>query len=143
MATSIAIDTASGVERWRTSVSASGGAAHAPAISAGRVYVSSDGSWYTAVDAADGSIMWQFDLGDVGPGTAVVAGGVAYVGASFGEGSGTFRALDAQTGKELWRVDAALRQSHPSWMASLTPAVTGWACPHSTRRRVSRYGRFP
>jgi outer membrane protein assembly factor BamB len=100
----VAIDAGSGGERWRAA-SETGGPVHSPAFSAGRVYVTSEGGGYVAVDATDGSLVWRFDTGDLSTGTAVVADGVAYVGASGEGGIGTLWALDAETGTEMWRIE--------------------------------------
>jgi outer membrane protein assembly factor BamB len=101
----IAIDEQTGTERWRIGVSASDGPVHSPAFAGGRVYVSAEGGGFVAVDAADGSEVWRFDTGNMVAGTAVVADGLAYIGASADSGTGTLWALDADDGTEVWEIE--------------------------------------
>jgi outer membrane protein assembly factor BamB len=100
----VAVDAATGDERWRTKVDETAGAVHRPAFADGRIHVGSDGGGFVAVDAADGAILWRFDTGAFATGTAVVAGGIAYVGAVHVP-EGRLWALDAATGDERWSVD--------------------------------------
>ena len=101
----VALDAATGAERWRTAVSETSGAAHRPAFADGRVFVASDGGGYVALEASDGAIAWRFDTGLFETATAVVADGIAYVGAGGSATDGRLWAIDAATGKELWRVE--------------------------------------
>jgi outer membrane protein assembly factor BamB len=106
----VAVDAATGDERWRTQVDDTSGAVHRPAFADGRVHVASDGGGYVAVDAVDGDILWRFDTDAYATGTAVVSDGIAYIGA--GAPEGRLWALDAAAGEEIWRVDEAY--SNPS-----------------------------
>jgi outer membrane protein assembly factor BamB len=99
----VALDAASGAERWRFAPPGAG-ALHSPSTAVGLVYVSSETGGYFALDAATGTQRWHFDTGSDGTGTAVIADGIAYVGAGAGE-PGRLYALDAATGELRWRVD--------------------------------------
>jgi outer membrane protein assembly factor BamB len=100
----VAIDERDGSERWRVRLSEVGDPVHNPAFQDGKVYVTADGGGSVAVDAADGSIVWRFDTGGLSTGTAVVADGLAYVGASGDATTGMLWALDAGSGAIRWQV---------------------------------------
>jgi outer membrane protein assembly factor BamB len=92
-----------------------------PAVSDGVVFVSSDDGVLHALDVSTGVEKWQTDIGaanirtggafDVGSGydyqqsSPVIAGGVVYVGS----GAAEFDAVDAASGKLLWRFETASR----------------------------------
>ncbi|MEP6639291.1 MAG: PQQ-binding-like beta-propeller repeat protein [Chloroflexota bacterium] len=102
----IALDAKTGTERWSTPISTTGGSVHAPAIAGGLVYASSDKGGFVAVDAVTGTLAWRLDTGTDQTGTAVVADGVAYIGASAdATPGGHLRTVDARTGAPLWQVD--------------------------------------
>ena len=102
----LALDAKTGTERWSTPISTTGGSVHAPAIADGLVYATSAKGGFVAVDAVTGTLAWRLDTGTDQTGTAVVADGVAYSGAS-GDATngGRLRAVDARTGALLWQVD--------------------------------------
>jgi outer membrane protein assembly factor BamB len=100
----LGLDAATGAERWRYQVSPNG-AAHNPAVSDGIAYVGGDDPGYFAVDTTSGELLWRGDTGDDQTGTAVVADGIAYIGASGGSGEGRLHAFEAKTGTLLWRRD--------------------------------------
>jgi outer membrane protein assembly factor BamB len=121
-----AVDRTGGAVRWRF---ATGGRVRSsPAVAAGRVYVGSmDGVLY-ALDLASGRPVWRFDTeghrlrsGDFGfdrrtiQSSPAVAGGRVFVGSR----DGFLYAVDAATGRALWRVDHQM-----SWV-NTSPAVAG------------------
>ena len=113
----VALDEQTGVERWRSAVDPSGGKVNIPALAAGRVYVASKGGGFVAVDAATGKIAWRVDTGDTPTGTAVVAGGIAWIGEPAGASSGRLWAVDIRNGVVLWQVDRAMSPSVAGTMA--------------------------
>ncbi|HEY8636414.1 MAG TPA: PQQ-binding-like beta-propeller repeat protein, partial [Candidatus Limnocylindrales bacterium] len=113
----VALDTQTGVERWRSAVDPSGGKVNIPALAGGRVYVASKGGGFVAVDAVTGTIAWRVDTGDAQTGTAVVAGGIAWIGEPAGASSGRLWAIDIRNGVVLWQVDRAMSPSVAGPMA--------------------------
>jgi outer membrane protein assembly factor BamB len=93
----------------------------APTVVDGRVYVGSDDGYAYCLNAKDGSVVWKFhaaptDRRVLGHGRMIslwplrtgilVDRGVAYLGAGVFPAEGVFLyALDAATGRELWRND--------------------------------------
>ncbi|MCR4412555.1 MAG: PQQ-binding-like beta-propeller repeat protein, partial [Thermoguttaceae bacterium] len=113
------LDAASGSIRWTR---ITGGPIRlAPTFAEGRLYVGSDDGYAYCLDPKDGSIVWRFraapeDRRVLGHGRMIslwplrsgvlVDGGVAYLAAGIFPGEGVFLyALDAKTGRELWRND--------------------------------------
>ena len=113
------LDAATGQIRWTT---VTGGPIRlAPTVSEGRVYVGSDDGCGYCLDATDGSVVWKFqaapeDQRVLGSGRMIslwpirssilVDQGVAYLTAGIFPAEGVFLfALDAATGKEIWRND--------------------------------------
>lgn len=100
-----AIDPATGKRRWTFDP---GGAMHAtasaPVLAGGRVYVG-EGMHanftcrFRCLDAATGTLVWDFDTTDHIESTAAVADGIVY----FGAGNDGVYALDATTGKRRWQ----------------------------------------
>ena len=93
----VGLDAATGVEGWRFQVSTQG-ATHNPALADGIAYVGGDDPGFFAVDAASGTLLWRGDIGDDPTATAVVAEGVAYLGAGADSEVGHLYAFDATTG---------------------------------------------
>jgi outer membrane protein assembly factor BamB len=100
-----------------------------PTVASGRVFVgtsATSGPNFFAVDLATGRIVWSADLGHLFPGpgsvglgaTAAVAGAMVVAGG----GDSAYHALDAATGRRLWRhaLDAG-----PSGFAWASPLVLG------------------
>ena len=113
------LDAATGQIRW---TAITGGPIRlAPTVAEGKVYVGSDDGCGYCLDAADGSVVWKFraapeDQRVLGSGRMIslwpirssilVDGGVAYLTAGIFPAEGVFLfALDAATGKEIWRND--------------------------------------
>jgi len=98
----LGIDVASGTELWRYQVTDQGGVGN-PAIADGIVYAGSDAGGIVAVDAETGDLLWRGDTGAAPTGTAVVADGIAYIGAAATPGEvAHLYAFDAETGEQLW-----------------------------------------
>jgi len=78
-----------------------------PTIAAGRVFVGSDNGFVYSLDAASGCVYWSFENGSIVR-NALTMGPVSGQGSSryavyFGDGRADVFALDAQTGKLLWK----------------------------------------
>jgi len=78
-----------------------------PTVVAGRVFVGSDNGFIYSLDAATGCVYWSFENGSIVRG-AVTVGPISGQGASryavyFGDGRANVFAVDAQTGKQLWK----------------------------------------
>lgn len=79
-----------------------------PTIVDGTVFVSSDAGYVYSLDAETGCIHWSYDVG-AGVRSAVVVGqpaapGSTKVAAFFGDIRGNVYAIDASTGKQIWKV---------------------------------------
>jgi outer membrane protein assembly factor BamB len=98
----VALDPATGAIAWRTAISDT--SVHNPSFSDGRVFAGTAGA-YVALDADDGRILWTVDLGPDDTGSARIGDGVAYIGKSGDAPSSRLRAIDAETGAELWNVE--------------------------------------
>ena len=73
----------------------------APTLANGLLYVCTKTGTLNAYDAATGNLAWSHELTTyVTRATPAVVDGVVYVGGGF-----VFKALDATTGQELWKVD--------------------------------------
>lgn len=102
----LAIDAASGLERWRVRVSPAGRVVHAPAAAAGVVATTSDDNVVTLVDGSSGALIWQRSADAGGPvGPPVVAAGTVYVGMAPEAQAGRLLALSVSDGAERWRLD--------------------------------------
>jgi len=116
-----ALDAASGQLKWR--FTAAGPIRFAPHIAGGKCYVASDDGFLYCLHAATGRLAWQFraapdDRRLLGNGRMIsrwpcrsgvlVDDGVAYVAAGMWPSEGIHvYALDAETGRELWRNDTS------------------------------------
>jgi outer membrane protein assembly factor BamB len=114
-----AIDTRTGVERWR--FNAEGPVRFAPVAWEGRVYFVSDDGYLYCIDAETGSLLWKFRGGPSdrkilgnerlistwpARGAPVIADGTIYFAAGIWPFMGIFiHALDARTGKVVWTND--------------------------------------
>ena len=96
----LALEAATGQERWRFAVRGEGLIlGPSPAVAAGAVFVSGGDRLY-ALDAATGQERWRL-LTDGNAGDPTVAGGVVFLTTGSG---GAVLAADARTGAELWRI---------------------------------------
>jgi outer membrane protein assembly factor BamB len=102
----LALDAKSGAELWRVSIAPDGGLGN-PSVAGGIVYVGSDVG-LTAVRAMTGDIVWRADLGGDPTATAVVANGIVYVGPSADADHGQLWAIDAATGRVVWKIPERL-----------------------------------
>jgi len=78
-----------------------------PAIASGRVFVGTDTGWVYSLDAKSGCLYWGFQTGvavrnavSIGP---VTGQGNTKYAVFFGDAKANVYALDAQTGKQLWK----------------------------------------
>ena len=106
----VAIDAATGAERWRLQPSPTTKRVHNPAIANGRVYVGTEGGGYFAIDTATHTVAWNGDLQGDDTGTASVAGGLAFIGTPIDTPTGRLRAFDATTGELRWTAQQPLLQ---------------------------------
>jgi polyvinyl alcohol dehydrogenase (cytochrome) len=90
-----------------------------PTIAAGRVFVGSDNGFVYSLDAKSGCVYWSFENGSIirnaltiGP---VTGQGAARYAVYFGDGKANVFALDAQTGRLLWKTKA-----DPHFIARIT-----------------------
>jgi outer membrane protein assembly factor BamB len=98
----VALDHATGEIRWRTPISNT--QVHNPSFRDGRVFVGTLGA-YVSLDAADGHVLWTVDLGPDDTGSSRVADGLAFIGKSGDALSSHIRAIDAESGRELWNAE--------------------------------------
>jgi polyvinyl alcohol dehydrogenase (cytochrome) len=81
-----------------------------PTIASGRVFVGSDNGYFYSLDAKTGCVHWSFENGSIvrnAPVVAPIAGQAAVrYAVFFGDGHANVYALDAQTGKQLWKTRA-------------------------------------
>jgi polyvinyl alcohol dehydrogenase (cytochrome) len=79
-----------------------------PTIMSGRVFAASDNGYTYSLDAKSGCVYWSYQQGSIvrnSPAIGAVAGaGGARWAVFFGDGHAYVHAVDAQTGRQLWRV---------------------------------------
>jgi polyvinyl alcohol dehydrogenase (cytochrome) len=90
-----------------------------PTIAAGRIFVGSDNGFVYSLDARTGCAYWSFENGSIVR-NALTIGPVSGQGAAryavyFGDGKANVFALDAQTGRLLWKTKA-----DPHFIARIT-----------------------
>jgi len=94
-----------------------------PAVVAGRVFVGSDNGFFYSLDAKTGCVYWSFQQGSIvrnSPSVGAVTGqGPARYAVFFGDGHANVFALDAQTGRQLWKVKV-----DPHFVARITAGIT-------------------
>ncbi|HEY7036203.1 MAG TPA: PQQ-binding-like beta-propeller repeat protein, partial [Thermomicrobiales bacterium] len=103
----LALDVATGTERWRY---AAGGAVSSrmPAFADGVVYDGTTDGNLNALNATDGSIVWQFKTDGGRFTTPTVADGIVFQGNPDAPVQRLY-ALDAKTGAERWRFAAGVQ----------------------------------
>jgi polyvinyl alcohol dehydrogenase (cytochrome) len=78
-----------------------------PTIVSGRVFVGSDNGYVYSLDAKTGCVYWSFQNGSIVRGSptvgAVTGQGNARYAVFFGDGHANVFAVDAQTGRQLWK----------------------------------------
>lgn len=94
----LAVDAASGAERWRF-VPPDGRGLHSPSVDGGAVYISTDRNLY-ALAPDDGTILWTREGEPWNTAGIAIADATLYAIAA----GGTLYALDAATGSERWRL---------------------------------------
>ncbi|BBK31678.1 outer membrane protein assembly factor BamB [Stella humosa] len=98
---------------WRISLGDAGGddrrILSTPVVAAGMVFAMDSGRRVVAVSAAGGGQAWSFDLRPEGESDGGFGGGVAYANGRLYVATGWAQvvALDAQSGKEIWRTGVA------------------------------------
>ena len=95
-----AVDIATGTLVWSRSLY---GSLSSPAISGGRIYIGDKEKKINCINASDGSEIWNRTLGGPCLSSPVVAGGMVYVTANYGQG--TVYGFDAETGVLEWSYD--------------------------------------
>ena len=70
-----------------------------PVVSGNILYCGSSSTYFYAVDAEKGSVLWKYKTGHIIRSTPVINSGLVY----FGGFDGYFYALDAVSGKEIWK----------------------------------------
>lgn len=94
-----------------------------PTIASGRVFVGSDNGFVYSLDATTGCVYWSFENGSIirnAPLVGPVKGqGSARYAVYFGDGKANVFALDAQTGRLLWKTKA-----DPHFIARITAGVS-------------------
>jgi polyvinyl alcohol dehydrogenase (cytochrome) len=79
-----------------------------PTIVSGRVFAASDNGYVYSLDAKTGCVYWSFQNGSIvrnSPTVGAVSGqGNARYAVFFGDGHANVFAVDAQTGRQLWKV---------------------------------------
>ena len=95
----VALDMATGTQRWRFT-SPTQAAVYTPAVAKGRAYIAGEDHTVTAVDAADGSLIWTTPTEQLNEAVAAVADGQVFVA---GQG-GALNVLAASSGAIRWSV---------------------------------------
>jgi alcohol dehydrogenase (cytochrome c) len=107
---------------------------HGVAYMDGRLYRVHGGVHAYALDAQSGRVLWDVDFrerdGEGAPMAPIAWNGLVFVGNSGGDNIGVqghVHALDAATGREVWRFDVVPDTGHArrSWPAGDDPAPTG------------------
>ncbi len=79
-----------------------------PTVVSGRVFMATDNGYLYSLDAKSGCVYWSFQNGSIvrnSPMVGAVTGqGAARWAVFFGDGHANVFALDAQTGRQLWKV---------------------------------------
>jgi len=86
----------------------------------GRVFIGDYSGWLYAIDAQDGSLIWEEDLGGSIGASPVLHDGMVFIAVEFPDPDGKIFVVDAATGA-LWYETPALG-NHPHSSVSLNPA---------------------
>lgn len=104
---------------YPTGVSANG----QPTVVSGRVFVGSDNGFFYSLNAKTGCVYWSFQQGSIvrnAPTIGAISGqGSARYAVFFGDGHANVYALDAQTGRLLWKTKV-----DPHFVARITAGTT-------------------
>lgn len=95
----VALDAATGAQHWRYT-SPTQATVYTPAVVKGRAYIAGEDHTVTALDAADGRLIWTTPTEQLNEAVAAVADGQVFVA---GQG-GAMNALDSSTGAIRWSV---------------------------------------
>lgn len=95
----VALDAATGAQRWRF-VSPTRAVVYTPAVVDGRAYIVGEDRRVTALDAANGTILWATATKEVNEAVPAIADGLVFVAGN----GGAMNALDAGTGVIRWTV---------------------------------------
>ena len=88
---------------WQFSTGAGEKVRSSPAVADGAVYEGSDTGYVYALNAATGSVIWQYNSGTGLDSSPAFANGVVYVGTLYYGGHGSVVALNAATGAVIWQ----------------------------------------
>lgn len=102
-----------------------------PMVVSGVVYIgSTDGNLY-ALNASTGKALWQYRTGPanvaVAPSTVVVSNGVVYGSSSDEVAASYLFAVDAASGKQLWRISVQNQSFTAPQIANSTLYLASWA----------------
>lgn len=95
--TVFAVDASSGTEQWRFTFTPEGDVKSSPAVANGTVFFGSDNGIVYALNASDGTKVWEFATGDRVTSSPAVVNGVVYIGSE----DGNLYLLDASSGEEI------------------------------------------
>ena len=142
-----AFDRATGAERWKFDTEGvklnSGEFGYdrrtiqsSPSVSNGTVFVGARDGWIYAINASTGHERWRFDhkISWINTSPAVLDG-VVYAGSSDGQ---FVQALDAASGKELWRTTTGTTWSSPAVAGDVVYAGDGQGRLHSLDRKTGK-----
>jgi polyvinyl alcohol dehydrogenase (cytochrome) len=94
-----------------------------PTVVSGRVFVGSDNGFSYSLDAKTGCVYWSFQQGSIvrnAPSVGAVSGqGATRYAVFFGDGHANVYALDAQTGRQIWKTKV-----DPHFVARITAGTT-------------------
>lgn len=93
----IAVDAATGTEQWRFTFTPEGDVKSSPAAANGTVFFGSDNGNVYALNASDGTKVWEFATGGKVSSSPAVVNGVVYVGSN----DGNLYLFDASTGDAI------------------------------------------
>lgn len=107
-----------------------------PAVANGTVFVGARDGWLYAIDSETGAERWRFDhkVSWVNTSPAVVDG-VVYAGSSDGQ---FVQAVDAASGRELWRATTGVTWSSPAVAGDVLYVGDGAGRLHAVDRRAGK-----